>query len=144
MHLRNNSYIAYETHRIMLKAKTPKPTESELEILTVLWDRGRASVRTVYEELSKTKDIGYTTALKLMQIMFEKKLVSRDSSSKVHIYAAAINREKTQKQLVNKMINDIFSGSTGQLVLQALGGHKASREELDKIEKLIAELKAKN
>lgn len=128
----------------MLKGKTPKPTESELEILTVLWDRGQASVRTVYEELSKTKDIGYTTALKLMQIMFEKKLVSRDSSSKVHIYFAALNREKTQKQLVNKMINDIYSGSTGKLVLHALGGHKASREELDKIEKLIASLKAKN
>ena len=128
----------------MLKAKTPKPTESELEILTVLWDRGRASVRTVYEELSKTKDIGYTTALKLMQIMFEKNMVSRDSSKKVHIYSAALSREKTQKQLVNKMINDIFSGSTSQLVLRALGGHKASREELDKIEKLIAELKAKN
>lgn len=128
----------------MLKIKTPKPTESELEILTVLWNHGHASVRTVYEELCKTKDIGYTTALKLMQIMFEKKLVTRDSSSKVHIYSAALNREKTQKQLVNKMIQDVFSGSPSQLVLQALGGHKASKDELDKIEKLIAELKAKN
>ena len=127
----------------MEKAKILKPTEGELEILAVLWDRGEASVRTVYEELCKTKDSGYTTTLKLMQIMFEKNLVTRDSSSKTHIYQPAVSREKTQKQFVNKMINSLFSGSSTDLVLQALGGNKATNAELEKIELLISELKAK-
>lgn len=135
--------MPYEIHRIMLKNKVIKPTEGELEILGVLWDKGEATVRTVYEELCKTKDSGYTTTLKLMQIMFEKELVTRDSSSKTHIYQAAVTKEKTQKQFLNKMINGLFAGSSADLVLQALGGHKASNAELEKIESLIAELKAK-
>jgi BlaI family transcriptional regulator, penicillinase repressor len=135
--------LPYETHRIMLKNKILKPTDGELEILAVLWDKGSATVRTVHEELSKTKEAGYTTTLKLMQIMFEKNLVTRDSSSKTHIYQPAVSREKTQKQFVNKMINSLFSGSSAELVLQALGGHKASNAELEKIQELIAELKAK-
>lgn len=135
--------MPYETSRIMEKAKILKPTEGELEILAVLWDRGEASVRTVYEELCKTKDSGYTTTLKLMQIMFEKNLVTRDSSSKTHIYQPAVSKEKTQKQFVNKMINSLFSGSSADLVLQALGGNKATNAELEKIELLISELKAK-
>jgi BlaI family transcriptional regulator, penicillinase repressor len=118
-----------------------KPTESELEILQVLWDRQSATVRDVHEELSKTKDSGYTTTLKLMQIMFEKGLVKRDSSSKTHIYQPAVSREKTQQHLVNKMINTLFSGSPTQLVLQALGNHKASKEELDEIRQYLEQLK---
>ncbi len=135
--------LPYETHRIMLKTKILKPTDGELEILTVLWDKGDATVRTVHEEVCKTKDAGYTTTLKLMQIMFEKKLVTRDSTSKTHIYKALVSKESTQKQFVNKMINNLFSGSSAELVMQALGGHKATNAELEKIELLITELKAK-
>jgi predicted transcriptional regulator len=121
--------------------KNTKPTESELEILQVLWDREAATVRSVHEELSKSKDSGYTTTLKLMQIMFEKGLVTRDDSSKTHIYQPAVTREKTQKQFLNKMIDTLFAGSSTSLVLQALGGHSASEEELEKIQELINQLK---
>ncbi len=127
----------------MLKNKILKPTDGELEILTVLWEKGNATVRTVHEEVCKTKVAGYTTTLKLMQIMFEKKLVTRDSSSKTHIYKPAISKENTQKQFVNKMINNLFAGSSADLIMQALGGHKASNAELEKIQNLITELKAK-
>lgn len=127
----------------MNKTKVTKPTEGELEILGVLWDQRSATVRNVHDELNKTKEAGYTTTLKLMQIMFEKGLVTRDSSSKTHIYMPAVTREKTQEQFVNKMINSLFSGSSTDLVMQALGGHDASNEELDKIQQLINELKAR-
>src|SRR4029079_13388253 len=104
----------------MTLLKHTKPTESELEILHVLWNEKSATVRTVHEELCKTKDAGYTTTLKLMQIMFEKNLVTRDDSNKTHIYKPAVTREKTQKQFLNKMIDSLFAGSSTDLVLQAL------------------------
>ena len=135
--------MPYETYRNMIKTKTSKPTESELEILSILWDRKNASVRTVHEELSKTKDAGYTTTLKLMQIMFEKKLVTRDDSSKTHIYAPAVTREKTQNQFLNRIIDGLFAGSATELVLQALGNNNTSDAELDKIRQLIDDLKLK-
>ena len=113
--------------------KNTKPTESELEILHVLWEKKVATVRDVHEELLKTKDAGYTTTLKLMQIMFEKGLVTRDSSSKTHLYMPEVTREKTQKLFVNRMIDSLFAGSPAQLVIQALGNHKASQKELDEI-----------
>jgi len=125
----------------MTLIKHTKPTESELEILQVLWNEKTATVRTVHEELLKTKDAGYTTTLKLMQIMFEKGLVTRDDSSKTHIYQPAVTREKTQKQFLNKMIATLFAGSSSDLVLQALGGHASSEEELEKIQQLINQLK---
>jgi BlaI family transcriptional regulator, penicillinase repressor len=118
-----------------------KPTESELEILQVLWANKTASVRTVHEELLKTKDCGYTTTLKLMQIMYEKRLVTRDDSNKIHVYKPAISQEKTQKQFVTKMIDTLFAGNSANLVLQALGGHKASNEELNQIQELLNQLK---
>lgn len=118
-----------------------KPTESELEILQVLWTKGTASVREVHEELSKTKEAGYTTTLKLMQIMNEKGLVKRDDSIKIHIYQPAVTREITQKHLLGKMINTLFGGSTTELVIQALGNHKASAMELDEIQKILTEMK---
>jgi predicted transcriptional regulator len=121
--------------------KNIKPTESELEILQVLWDKGQASVRDVHEELLKTKEAGYTTTLKLMQIMHEKGLVKRDDSIKTHIYQAAVSREKTQKHLLGKMIDTLFGGSPTQLVMQALGNHKASDSELAEIQKLLDNLK---
>lgn len=121
--------------------KAIKPTESELEILQVLWQKKTATVREVHDELSKTRDIGYTTALKLLQIMFEKGLVTRDDSSKTHIYTPAVSREKTQKQLVGKMINTLFSGSSTELVMQALGNQQTSKEELDEIQKMLDNLR---
>jgi BlaI family transcriptional regulator, penicillinase repressor len=125
----------------MATTKTIKPTESELEILQILWKKGNASVREVHEELLATKEAGYTTTLKLMQIMHEKGLVKRDDSIKTHIYQPAVSKEKTQKQLLNKMINTVFGGSPGELVMQALGNHKASAEELEEIQKILDNLK---
>src|ERR1700749_1417320 len=117
-----------------MSTRTIKPKESELEILQVLWIKNQASVREVHEELLKTKEAGYTTTLKLMQIMHEKGLVKRDDSSKTHIYQAIISKEKTQKHLVGKMINTLFGGSPTELVLQALGNHKPSPAELEEIQ----------
>ena len=127
----------------MLKQKIFKPTESELEILTVLWKHESATVRTVHEELSKTKEAGYTTTLKLMQIMHEKGLVTRDTGNKTHIYTPAVSKEKTQTRIVNKMILNLFGGSPTDLVMQALGGNKTSDEDLQRIERLIVSLKEK-
>jgi BlaI family transcriptional regulator, penicillinase repressor len=127
----------------MEKVKQIKPTESELEILAVLWANENATVRTVHEELTKTKVAGYTTTLKLMQIMHEKGLVTRNTQSKTHTYTPALDREKMQIQFVNKMIANLFSGSSASMVMQALGGNKTSKEELTQIEELIATLKAK-
>mgnify|MGYP003439209233 FL=1 len=125
----------------MAKQKVVRPTESELEILQVLWDKENATVREVHEILLLSKDAGYTTTLKLLQIMHEKGLVSRNDSYKTHIYQPAVSREKTQKHFVGKMINNLFSGSPAQLVMQALGNHKASRDELEEIQKLLNSLK---
>jgi BlaI family penicillinase repressor len=126
-------------------ATTPhlKPTESELEILQILWEKGRATVREVHEILEKSKDVGYTSTLKLMQIMHEKGLVDRDTSSKTHIYSAKINQEKTQQQLVNKMIDNVFNGSAARLVMQALGNNSASEAELEEIKKYLDNLSNK-
>ena len=124
-----------------MSTKTIKPTESELEILQVLWERDKASVREVHEELLTTKDVGYTTTLKLMQIMHEKGLVKRDDSFKTHIYQASVSKERTQKHLLGKMINNLFGGSPAELVLQALGNHKASPAELEEIQQLLNNLK---
>jgi BlaI family transcriptional regulator, penicillinase repressor len=121
--------------------KKLKPTESELEILQILWEKENATVREVHEELSKNKDSGYTTTLKLLQIMFEKGLVTRDDSNKTHIYQPAVTKQKTQKQLLDKMINTLFAGSSTQLVLQALGNQKTSKDELDEIQKYLDNLK---
>jgi predicted transcriptional regulator len=125
----------------MITSKYIKPTESELEILRILWERHKASVRDVHEELSKTKDAGYTTTLKLMQIMYEKGIVGRDDSVKVHIYHPTVSREKTQKHLLGKLITNLFGGSSTELVIHALGNHKASPEELEEIQQLLNNLK---
>lgn len=124
----------------MSHPKQHKPTESELEILGILWEKGACTVRDIHEVLEKTKDAGYTTTLKLMQIMHEKSLVTRDTSSKTHIYEAAISQESTQQQLLNKMIDTVFNGSASQLVLQALGNHHSSKEELEKIKQYLNEI----
>jgi BlaI family penicillinase repressor len=120
-----------------------KPTESELEILQILWEKGDCTVRDVHEILEASKDAGYTTTLKLMQIMREKGLVSRDTSSKTHIYRSLVNQQKTQQHLVNKMINNVFNGSATRLVMQALGNHKASKEEINSIKAYLEEISKK-
>ncbi|MES2431949.1 MAG: BlaI/MecI/CopY family transcriptional regulator [Bacteroidota bacterium] len=125
----------------MSNNKNFKPTEGELEILQVLWEKDTASVREVHEELLKGKDAGYTTTLKLMQIMFEKGLVSRDSSNKTHVYKPVVTKEKTQSLFLNKMIDSLFAGSSAQLVMQALGNHKASKEELNEIQNFLNSIK---
>jgi len=120
-----------------------KPTESELDILQILWQHDTCTVREVNEELSKIKgtEIGYTTTLKLMQLMHEKGLVERDATNRTHIYKALLNQKKTQKNLVNKLINSAFNGSASQLVMQALSDHQSSPEELDAIKKYLDQLK---
>ncbi|MCD8742493.1 BlaI/MecI/CopY family transcriptional regulator [Mucilaginibacter roseus] len=120
-----------------------KPTESELEILQVMWAKGECTVRDVHDELSKNKDAGYTTTLKLMQIMHEKGLVSRDTSSKTHLYKAAITREDAQKTALDKFIATVYSGSASDLVMQALGQHKTSKEEIDAIKKYLDQFENK-
>ncbi|MBL7691862.1 MAG: BlaI/MecI/CopY family transcriptional regulator [Flavipsychrobacter sp.] len=120
-----------------------KPTDSELEILNILWEKGPSTVRDVHEVLERSKEAGYTTTLKLMQIMHDKKLLIRDETSRSHIYTANISQQKTQGQLVKKFIDNVFNGSASQLVLQALGNHKTNRQELDEIKQLLAEMEKK-
>jgi len=110
-----------------------KPTESELEILQVIWKKGRCTVREVHEELAKNKDAGYTTTLKLMQIMHDKGMVERDTTSKTHLYKSLITREQAQQTAIDKIISTVFKGSTSDLVIQALGHHRASKDEIDAI-----------
>jgi BlaI family transcriptional regulator, penicillinase repressor len=110
-----------------------KPTDSELEILQVLWERGGCTVREVNDLLSEKREIGYTTTLKFMQIMHEKGLLLREKDGKGHIYTANVEREATQKALLDRFLESTFSGSAMQLVMQTLGGHKASPAEIDQI-----------
>lgn len=117
-----------------------KPTDSELEILNILWEKGPCTVRDVHEVLEKNKEAGYTTTLKLMQIMHEKGLLKRDERAKSHVYTANVSQDKTQKQLVKRMIDNVFNGSATQLVMQALGNHKASSEELQEIRKYLEQM----
>jgi predicted transcriptional regulator len=119
---------------------TIKPTESELNILQVLWEKGPASVRSINDELSRTRDVGYTTTLKLLQIMTEKELVTRIKDGRNHIYSAAVEQNTAQQQLLDKLLNGVFGGSSKKLVMQALGNGKPSREELEEIRKYIESL----
>src|ERR1700744_4837481 len=120
-----------------------KPTESELEILQVIWKKGQCTVRDVHEELAKTKDAGYTTTLKLMQIMHDKGLVKRDTSAKTHIYKALITRQQAQNSALDKILDTVFKGSTADLVIQALGQHRASGEEIEAIKKYLQQFEGK-
>ena len=121
-------------------AKVPKPTDGELEILAVLWERGPSTVREVQETLSGAKQVGYTTVLKLMQIMYDKGLLTRDESQRTHVYRAAARKETTQRQLIRDLMARAFNGSSEQLVLQALSAQRASKEDLAKIRRLISEI----
>jgi predicted transcriptional regulator len=120
-----------------MKQEHLKPTESELEILQVLWAKGACTVREVNEQLNLRKETGYTTTLKIMQIMTEKGLLTRDESQRTHVYRAAVQEQDTQKQLLDKFLDSVFKGSTANLVMQALGNSQTSPEELREIRKLI-------
>ena len=137
--------MIYETIRKKIMSKIPsiKPTESELEILQILWQKKSCTVREVHEILEKTKPVGYTSTLKLMQIMHEKGLVARDTSARTHIYTPLLNQEKTQKRLVKKMVDDVFNGSAANLVMQALGNHNTNPEEIEQIKNFLDQLKNK-
>ncbi len=121
----------------MAKSNQPRPTDAELEILCVLWQRGPATVRDVFAAVSKTKPIGYTTVLKLMQIMADKGLVERDEEQRAHVYSARLPQEQTQQQMVRDLLRRAFDDSASQLVMQALASKKASPEELAEIRQLL-------
>lgn len=121
----------------MPKASLPKPTDAELAILRVLWGRGPSTVRQVHEILSRERPTAYTTALKMLQIMTEKGLVSRDESDRTHVYQARLTEEQTQRQLVGDLLERAFGGSATKLVMQALASTRASQDELSEIRKMI-------
>lgn len=124
----------------------PKPTEAELEILQILWEHGPAPVRFVHDKLNEARqannreEVGYTTALKLMQIMADKGLLKRNTETRTHVYEVAVPEEDTQQQLLQKFVDSTFRGSAMKLVMQALGNHQASAEELDEIKALIEKM----
>ncbi len=117
-----------------------KPTESELEILQILWQKGEATVREVNDQLNDQREVGYTTTLKLMQIMLEKGILTRVADARSHVYKAAIAEHETQSILLNKFVDSTFRGSAMKLVMQALGNHQATKAELDELKKLIENL----
>jgi predicted transcriptional regulator len=115
----------------------PRPTDAELAILRVLWDHGPATVRQVHDALAETRETGYTTTLKLMQIMADKGLVTRDESSRTHVYTARLTQGETQRQLVSDLLDRAFGGSAAALVLQALRAGETSADDLRQIQELI-------
>ncbi|HYO51700.1 BlaI/MecI/CopY family transcriptional regulator [Archangium sp.] len=122
----------------MSEPTLPRPTDAELGILRVLWERGPSTVREVHEALNKDEEgTGYTTVLKLMQIMTEKGLVKRDESQRAHVYSARATQQKTQRQLVTDLLDRAFGGSPARLAMQALSTKKASAEELAELRKLL-------
>ena len=121
----------------MARTAPPRPTDAELAILRVLWERGPSTVRQVHEALAGSRSTGYTTTLKLLQIMMEKGLVTRDGSARSHGYAAAESSERTRRQIVADVIQRAFGGSAASLVLHALSTHRTSPEELAAIRELL-------
>ena len=118
-----------------------QPTAAELSILQILWKKGPSSVREIHEVLSEDKDSGYTTTLKIMQLMYEKGLLSRESHGRKHIYKAEIEQETTQGNMLDNFMQKTFGGSAAKLVLQALGRGKTSKSELDEIQELLDQMK---
>jgi len=125
----------------MARRKNSRPTDRELTILRILWDNGPSTVRQVNEAMNKDENTGYTTTLKLMQIMAEKGLLTRDESQFKHVYKTAISEEKTQKQLVGDLLERAFSGSAEKLVMRALSAKKVSAKELVRIRKMLDDFK---
>jgi predicted transcriptional regulator len=122
-----------------MTARLPKPTDAELAILRVIWEQGPSTVRQIQQTLDRVRPTGYTTVLKLLQIMTDKGLVRRDESERSHVYRARLSEDQTQQQLVGDLLNRAFAGSTSRLVMQALSSGKASAEELAEIRRLLDE-----
>ncbi|WP_243287315.1 BlaI/MecI/CopY family transcriptional regulator [Geothrix terrae] len=116
---------------------SPKPTDAELAILRVLWERGPSTVRQVFEVLASERELGYTTVLKMLQIMHEKGLVARDVTDRTHVFSARESQVQTQRHLLDDLLDKAFGGSSLSLVMQALATRRASREELAEIRKLL-------
>ncbi len=124
----------------MRKSTFQQPTDSELEILDVIWENGPSTVRFINERLNQQRKVGYTTTLKIMQIMFEKGLLERKGNGKSHVYSAVIERKNIQSGLIDKLVDSAFGGSASRLVMQALGNHQTTADELLEIRKLIEKL----
>ena len=117
-----------------------KPTESELNVLTLLWEKGPQTVRQIHDEIAKSKPVRYTTTLKIMQIMHEKGLLTREKEGKSHLYTPNVSRKSAQQNMVNKMLNTVFQGSASELVMQTLGNSKTSKKELEEIRAYLDKL----
>ena len=126
------------------KAATPRPTDAELAILRVLWERGPSTVREVHEALQDVQKTGYTTVLKLLQIMTDKGLVVRDETNRAHVYGPRLSEQRTQRQLLGDLVDRAVGGSPAKLVMQALSGRRATAEELSHIRALLDELEERN
>jgi BlaI family penicillinase repressor len=127
-----------------MKRETPRtPTASELEILRVLWEHGPSTVKEVHETLSARRPIGYTTVLKLLQIMTVKGTVSRNERDRAHVYIACQPAERTKRQLADEMLQKVFGGSASEMVMHALSGQKASHQEIEEIRRLLDEFERK-
>ena len=127
----------------MSNSQIPKPTDSELEILQLLWEYGPSSVRFVNDKLNEKREVGYTTTLKLMQIMVDKNLATRNTDARTHVYAAGVSETDTQRHLLRNFVDATFRGSAMKMVMQALGDHNTSPEELDEIKALIEKIEKK-
>ena len=123
----------------MARRPTPRPTDAELAILRVLWERGPSTVRQVHDVLSVNREFAYTTTLKLLQLMTEKGVAVREEDGRVHLYRAAVAQEETQRHLIRDLVDRAFGGSPSQLVMQALAAKPASAEELREIRRLLKE-----
>jgi predicted transcriptional regulator len=120
----------------------PKPTDAEMEILQVLWKSGPSTVRQVNDELRKIKDVGYTTTLKIMQIMFEKGILERVQEGRPHIYSSVITESEVQEKILDRLLETTFGGSAKKLVMRVLGQNRSSKEELEEIKRLIDKLES--
>ena len=129
---------------LLRQPKPPRPTNAELHILRVLWQRGPSTVRDVHDALDSAKRVGYTTVLKLLQIMTAKNLVTRDASARSHVYAATASEETVRRRMVTDLAKRVFGGSTVRLVLHALAATPATPPELEQIRKLLDEKKMEN
>lgn len=120
------------------------PTESELEILQILWEFGPSSVRFINDKQNEKKEVGYTTTLKIMQIMVDKKILDVNKDNRQHVYSSAIDESETKNNLLDGFLRKTFSGSAMKMVMQALGNHNPSHDELEEIKNLINEIENKN
>jgi len=141
--IRKASKIEFNRLYIMSENKKYQPTESELEILQILWLHGPSTVKFINEKQNEEKEVGYTTTLKIMQIMAEKNMLVVNKENKQHIYTPALDEDVTKGKLLDGFVKKTFSGSAMKLVMQALGNHKPSKEELQEIKKIIKNLENK-